>query len=84
MNTTVRPAATSDADHAEQLARLGRGEHGGGLVQDQHPGPPGQHAKDLHPLLLAHRELPHLGLGIDPEAELVHQAVGAGRPARGG
>ena len=77
MNTTVRPVATSVAHHAEQLARLGGGEHGGGLVEDQCSRPPSQHPQDLDPLLLADRELPDLRLRIDPQPELVHQAVGA-------
>ena len=71
------PGGHEVAHHAEQLARLGRGEHGGGLVEDQCSGPPSQHPQDLHPLLLADRELPDLRFRIDAQPELVHQAVGA-------
>ena len=71
------------AHHAEQLARLGGGEHGGGLVEDQRARSPGKHPQDLDALLLANGELPDLRLRMDPQPELVHQAVGTLPPGRG-
>ena len=84
MNTTVRPAGHERPDDVEQVAGLGRRQHGGRLVEDQDPRAPGEHAEDLDPLLLADRQLPDLGLRVDAQPELVHQRRRAGHEARGG
>jgi len=44
-------------EHAEKLVGLGRGEDGGGLVQDEDVGPAVEGLEDLHPLLQADREV---------------------------
>ena len=73
------PAGDERPHDVEQLAGLGRREHGGRLVEDQDPRAPGEDAEDLDALLLADRQLPDLGLRVDAQPELVHQLRPCGR-----
>ena len=65
--------AASVRDHRperpEQVVDLLRGEDGGRLVHDQDPRAAIEQLEDLDPLLLADRQLPDLGAGVDPQAE---------------
>ena len=53
------------AKGAEQLLHALGGQDCGGLVQNENLDAEVERLEDLHPLLLAHREPPHLGVGID-------------------
>ena len=53
-------------ERPEQVVDLLRGEDGGRLVHDQDPGAAVEELEDLDPLLLADRQLPDLGGGVDP------------------
>ena len=59
------------AHDGEQLVRLLRGQHGGGLVQDQNIGTAVQHLDDLHGLLLGNRHIIDLHVRVDIEAVLI-------------
>ena len=65
------------AQHREQGLGLLGGEDGGGLVEDQDAGVLGQDLEDLHPLLLAHRQLPDAGGGVDRQVVALTQLVDA-------
>jgi len=54
----------------EEGVRLLRGQHGGRLVEDQDLGLPVERLEDLDALLLAHRQLPHVGERVDLQAVL--------------
>ena len=64
------------ADDLEELVRLLGGEHGGGLVQDQDLGAPVEGLEDLHPLLQAHGDIPHLRGRVHLQAVFRHQLPG--------
>ena len=55
MKITALPRATELPQRLEQLARLGRRQHRGRLVEDQDARLAGEHAQNLDPLLLAGR-----------------------------
>ena len=67
----------------EQLVGLLRGEHRGRLVHDQDPGAAVEHLQDLDPLLLADRELPDPGAGVDLQAEPLRQLRRSPPPTSG-
>ena len=65
-----RPAALPQFAHdPEQVLGLAGGQHGGGLVEDEHPGVAEQRLDDLDPLLHADRQVLHEGVGVNPQAE---------------
>ena len=66
--------------HAGQLGDALRGEHGGGLVQDQHLRAPPERLDDLDLLLLAERQRAGLGVRVELDAE---HAGELGEPRRG-
>jgi hypothetical protein len=53
------------SDDAEQVLSLGRGEHCGRFVEDQHGRVPDQRLDDLDPLLDADRQVLHQGIRVD-------------------
>ena len=53
MKTMPVPSALQRLEHAEEVARLLGGEHGGRLVEDEDPRAAVQRAQDLHALLHA-------------------------------
>ena len=59
------------AHDVQQLVGFLRGQHGGGLVEDEDLGVADQRLDDLHPLLDAHGQVLDQGVGIDVEAVLV-------------
>ena len=59
------------AHDGEQLVRLLRGQHGGGLVQNQNIGTAVQHLDDLHSLLLGHGHVVDLHVRVDIKAVLI-------------
>ena len=63
---------------AEELVGLLRRQHGAGLVQDQDPGAAEQHLQDFDALLLAHRQVGDLRVGIDGKPILARQALELG------
>ena len=65
------------AKDAEQLLDSLRGQHRGGLVQDQDLDAEVERLEDLHPLLLADREAADLGVGIDLHVVVVEELVEA-------
>ncbi len=86
-----RAAVLELPDDPEQVLGLGRGQHRGRLVEDQHGRLPDQCLDDLDPLLDADRQVLHQGVRVDLQAvavgELAHvlarlapveQAGGAG------
>ena len=54
-----------------------RGEHCGGLIEDQHLGLPRQRLDDLDPLLRTDRQFADHGVRIDVETEALRQLGGA-------
>ena len=77
-----RLALVDEAAHdGEEVVDLARGEHRRRLVEDQDVGPAVQRLDELHPLLLADREVADLGVGVDVEAvavaDLADLAAGA-------
>ncbi len=75
------PGLAELAHDVHQLVGLLRGEHRGGLVEDEEPGVAGQGLDDLHALLHAHREVLDEGVGIHVEAETLGDL---GDPVAGG
>ena len=69
-------------DDPEQFLGLARGEHRGGLVEDQHAGLAQQGLDDLHPLLHADRQILDQGVRVDLQAVALGQFadVAAGAP----
>jgi hypothetical protein len=61
----------------EEVGRLLRGQHRGGLVQDQDLGVSVERLHDLDPLLHADRDLLHPRVGVDGEAEAVRDVEDA-------
>jgi hypothetical protein len=61
------PLVAQRAQHRPQLLHLGRGEHGGRLVEDQRLRAAVERLEDLDPLRLAHRQLGHEAVGGDGE-----------------
>ena len=59
------PLGRHRAKGDEERLGLLRGEHRGRLVEDEDPRLAVERLQDLDPLLLAHRELPDLRVGID-------------------
>jgi hypothetical protein len=55
-------------DDPEKVVGLGRGQHRGRLVQDQHAGLPDQRLDDLDPLLDADRQVLGDRVGVDVQA----------------
>ena len=64
---------TEVAGDAEQLVDLGVGERCGRLVHDQDVRVVGQRFRDLHHLLLRHRESRHARARIEPDVEILEQ-----------
>jgi hypothetical protein len=84
MKTMLRPSAAIDRSvRNHRLDLLGR-EHCGRLVHDQDPGAAIEQLQDLDALLLADRQLPDPGVGIDLQPEARRQPgdlrVRGGRP----
>jgi hypothetical protein len=75
-----RPGGLQLPDDAEQVFGLGRGEHRGRLVEDQHGRLPDQRLDDLDPLLDADRQVLHQRVRVycEPVApgQLAHVAAG--------
>jgi hypothetical protein len=75
------------ADGGEQRLGLGRGEGGGGLVEDEHVGAAVEDLQDLDALLGGHRAAGDAGARVDREAEAIgqlrHGALGAGSVEQG-
>ena len=69
MKTTLRAGRGHRPERDEQLLGLLGREDGRRLVHDQDPRPAVEHLEDLDPLLLADRELPDVGAGIDVEPD---------------
>ena len=71
-----RAAVLELPDDPEQVLGLRRGQHGGGLVEDQHGRLPDQCLDDLDPLLDADRQVLHQGVRVYLQAvavgELAH------------
>ena len=71
------------AQDPEQLIDALRGQHRGGLVQDEYLDAEVERLEDLHPLLLPHREPADLRVGIDLHVvvgeELLEPAPGLGQ-----
>ena len=63
-----RAARDQRAQHGEQLVDLLRGEHRGGLVEDQHARLAIERLEDLDALLLADAELLDRGVRVDDQA----------------
>ena len=61
----------------EELVDLARGEHGGGLVEDQDVGLPVERLDQLDALLLADREVADHGVGVDVEPVALAEARGS-------
>ena len=61
------PSAFRCSQDAEQVIRLGRGEHAGRLVEDQDVAFAVERLQDLDPLLQADRQLADDRVGIDLE-----------------
>ncbi len=68
MMTMALPSARIVAQDGEELFGLLRGQHGGGLVQNQDIRPAVEHLDDLHGLLLRHRHVVDLLVRVDVEA----------------
>ena len=69
------------AQRHEQAVDLGRRQHRGRLVEDQDAHAAEQRLDDLQPLLLADRQRRHRPVGIERQAELLLDALEAGKPA---
>lgn len=69
MSTMLLPSSRRRREGDEQLVHLLGGEHGGGLVENQHLGVFVQHFQDLDPLALAHRQV------ADPRPHIQAKAV---------
>ncbi len=65
------------ADQLQQPVDLGLAEGGRGLVHDHHLGIKSQGAGDLDQLLLGHRQIAHLGPGIQVDLEQLGHLFGA-------
>ena len=85
------PLVAQRAQHAPEVAHLGRGEHGGGLVEHEDAGAAEQRLDDLDALRLAHREVGHPPVGVHDEPglaahplDLAHRRRAVEEPARGG
>ncbi len=61
--------AREQTEDLEELDRLLRREHGGGLVEDEDVRSPVERLQDLHPLLLADADVLHPRVRVDGEAE---------------
>jgi hypothetical protein len=69
------------AEHAPQLAHLGRRQHGGGLVEHEHARAAVEHLEDLDALRLADAQVGHAPRRVDAEpralGERAHLGLGA-------
>ena len=75
MNSTAGAALLQRAHDAEQPLDLVPGERGGRLVHDQHARVERERLGDLHELLVGDREPADGLLGIELDAEAVHQLL---------
>ena len=73
MKITDMPSRVSRAKDLEELDRLLRREHGGGLVEDEDVRSAVEGLQDLHPLLLADADVLHPSVGVDGEAERLRE-----------
>ena len=71
------------AHDGDELVGLLRGEHGGGLVEDEDLGVSGQGLDDLHALLDTHGQVLNEGVGVDVEAEAAGDLGDLGRGGTG-
>ena len=71
------------AHDPHELVGLLGGEHGGGLVEDEHPGLAGQGLDDLHALLDADGQVLDAGGRVDVEAEALGDLADPGGRGRG-
>ena len=75
------PSALQRLEHAEQVARLLRGEDRGRLVEHEDPRVAVQRAQDLHALLHADADVLDARVGVDGQAvavgQLAHARAGA-------
>ena len=75
------PLLDQAADDREEVVDLARGEHGGGLVEDEDVGVAVERLDQLDALLLAHRQVADDRVGVDLEpvlgAELPDASAGA-------
>jgi len=71
------PAGHHALQGGDEFSDFLRCQHRGRLIQDEDARAAVQHLQDLDPLLLAHTELPDLGLGIHLEAVLFLQGQDA-------
>ncbi len=69
MKTMLWPSDGQPAEDLEDLVGLLRGQHGGGLVEDEDPRVPIERLEDLDALLPADRQRTDLGLGVHLEPE---------------
>ena len=69
MKTTARPWPFSRSSALASSVDPFRGEHRGGLVEDQHLGAPPERLDDLDLLLLPEAQRPGLGVRVDLDAE---------------
>ena len=75
-NSTVAPRRASPTSTLERASTATRVEAGERLVEHEHVGPVDQRADQLHPLLVAEREVLELVAGPVGEAELAEPAGG--------
>ena len=66
-------------DRLDQAGGFGWGKDGGRLIEDEDLRAAEEEANDLDPLLLADRELPDIGIGVDIEAEPGREIAHGGR-----
>ena len=71
-----------DAEHAEEVVGLGRGQHAGRLVEDEHVGAAVERLEDFDALLGADRDVLDDRIGIDVEVVLAWRGVRARSRAR--
>jgi hypothetical protein len=71
----VLPSSLQPFEDAEQLIRLGRGQHAGGLVEDQDIGLPVERLQDLDPLLVAHADILDQRVGVDVQLVFLGQLL---------
>ena len=68
-----RSLRAQQRQHPEQLLGFLRGQHRGGFIQDQDARPAVQRLEDFQPLPVAHRQVGHQRIEVDPQPGRIHQ-----------